>query len=296
MARMERAETTPETCANASSRARQFRPARFIVWLAVSLAWAAALAWLAVQAAAHFAPLLVFPTAVGLLLGWALALALRLTNTVHRPSVLAGTVLAGAVVIVGQHYASYLTARSVEPSAATALAAQAFPELGDRLKTHERTFRQFLQDSAAHGQTLGSATLSPTGVWLLWGADALMTLAVALFVVRVALRHPFCDACGTWYRVTRAGQTDAATSTALATLSGCKNPSPGAAKYELANCRGGCGPTAFKLSWSGSGRRSFSTWLDRAALAEVIALIDGNERPKQPSCTSTTPTIANAER
>ncbi len=210
----------------------------------------------------------------------ALALALRRTNTAHPASVLVGTAFAGLVVVVGQHYASYLATRSVEPSAATALAAQAFPELGDRLKPREQTFRQFLEDSATRGTTLGRMTLGPSGVWLLWGVDAFVTLASALAVVGIALRHPFCDACGTWYRVTRAGLTNAATGVSLAAVSGGKNLPSGAANYELASCRGGCGPTLCKLSWSGSGRRSYSIWLDRAALAQVIALIDGNDGPR----------------
>ncbi|HEY1601248.1 MAG TPA: hypothetical protein VGG64_16725 [Pirellulales bacterium] len=61
--------------------------------------------------ATHFAPLVVFPVAVGISLEAGLALTLRLLNTAHQASLLGGTIIAGMVLVVGQHFGSYLARR-----------------------------------------------------------------------------------------------------------------------------------------------------------------------------------------
>jgi hypothetical protein len=230
------------------------------------------LSWLAVQAAVYFAPLVVFPTALGLVLGGVIILVLRVTDTAHRASVLAGTLLAGAILALGQYYVSYLSARAVEPSATAALAAHAFPELQDRL-TRNASFVEFMRDSADHGMTLAGATLKPRGVWLFWIANALVTISAATIVTAIALRQSYCDHCGSWYRVTRRGRMDAEVAAAVCDSLGCANPPSEAAQYEIRTCRGGCEPAGCTLLWKGApGRREFA-WLDRSALARVNSLI-----------------------
>ncbi|HEY4308563.1 MAG TPA: hypothetical protein VGN12_03835 [Pirellulales bacterium] len=246
---------------------------RFAIWLTAAIGSAIVLSWLAVEAAAYFAPLVVFPTALGLALGGVVILVARVTDTAHRSSVLAGTLLAGAILALGQHYASYLSARAVESSATTALAAHAFPELQDRLNSRNAGFVEFMRDSANHGMTLAGATLRPRGVWLFWIANALVTISTATIVTAIALRQSYCDRCGSWYRLTRHGRLDAEVAAAVGDCLGCANSPSETAQYEIRTCRGGCEPAGCTLLWKGApGRREFA-WLDRSALARVNSLI-----------------------
>jgi len=174
----------------------RFRTPRYFLWFVLALAASAAISWLAAIVGMRFAPLVLFPAAVGLLLGATLSLVLRLTQTAHRRSVLAGALLATAVVVVGQHYFSYRASHTASPSAAAVLAAQAFPEDADRLRPQDMTFAEFLRDSAARGTTLGSLSLGPAGVWLLWGVSAAITAVITMLIVLTVVRQPFCDHCG----------------------------------------------------------------------------------------------------
>jgi hypothetical protein len=254
---------------------RRFHAPHFALWLVCALITSFAISWLAAIVSARFAPLMLFPASVGLLLGTTLVVELRLTQTAHCGSVLAGALLAAAVVVAGQHFCSYWAAHTASPSAAAVLAAQAFPEVADRLRPQDMTFAEFLLDSAARGTSLGNLSLGPAGVWLLWGVNAAITAVVATLIVLAAVRQPFCDHCGTWYRVARQGTVDAPTAAAIASIAGMSAVPDSAASYRLRSCRGGCGPTAIELSWNATGQRSPLMWIDRATLAALTARIDG---------------------
>ena len=112
------------------------------------------------------------------------------------------------------------------------------------------------------------------GVWLLWGLDAAITIGVATLAVALALRRPFCDACGSWYRATRAGRIDAALAAELAAALQLPNEPGARASYRLWTCRSGCGPMGCELSWSGSGVESRTVWLSDEARRQVVAILD----------------------
>src|SRR4030042_5453002 len=80
---------------------------RLLVWVPSCAVLGLLIAWAAVVAAGYFAPLVVFPLVVGVVLGGAIVLAMRVFRVGHRPTLWLGALLAGALVIVGQHYFSF---------------------------------------------------------------------------------------------------------------------------------------------------------------------------------------------
>jgi hypothetical protein len=260
------------------------RRARCASWLLAAIGSAVILGWLATKAGSVFAPLLVYPAMTGLALGALLASGMRLLEAAHRASLLAGATAAALVLVGAQHYFSYLDAQRVarDQSAQLKIAEQAFPELAARQAVKGESFAGFLRDSARHGVLIAGVELGATGVWTLWGLNAAITVAATLAVVAVALRRPFCDACGSWYRVSRSGQLDAeqvATITAAIGLLDCPART---ARYRLWSCRSGCGPTGCELSWNERGLPRRTAWLDRAARTAITAILDHNPQSKSP--------------
>jgi len=269
--------------ARAGSFARpRFRPARFAMWLSAAVASAALLAWLATKVGTVFAPLLLYPTVTGLALGALLVGQLRLLETAHRASVLAGAAAAALVLVGCQHYFIYLDAQRVarSESAQLQLAEQAFPELAARRDVQAQSFAEFLRGSARRGISLVGLSVGPTGVWLLWSLDAAITIAATMAVVTVALRRPFCDACGSWYRASRSGRVDADAVATIASAAGLPDCPLRGARYRLWSCRRGCGPTRCELSWNERGMRPRLAWLDRDARAAITAILDKDPQSK----------------
>jgi hypothetical protein len=256
-------------------RAR-FRPVRFAAWFAAALFSAAGLAWLAVKVEAVFAPLLLFPALVGLALSALLVVEFRTLAVAHRPSVLAGAVIAAAVLVGCQHYFSFLDARrhAQAQSAQLKVAESAFPEMAERIRAGEDTFYEFIRRSADRGASLLGLAIGATGVWLLWSLNAAITIAVAMIVVAIALRRRFCDSCGSWYQATRAGRIGATTAAELAAILELTSAPTADARYRLWTCRSGCGPTRCELSWSESGAGSRTAWLTDEARRQVVAILD----------------------
>jgi hypothetical protein len=273
---MSAADPSPKNpSVNPSSHPR-LRPVRSAIWLLTAILLAAALAWGVTNVAAHFAPLVVFSAAVGLALAAGLTWAFRLLDAAHRPTLLGGTIVAGMILVVGRHYGSYLATRdkALTTAAETLLAAQAFPELQARLGNRDRTFSQFLRDSANHGTELFGIYLSPTGMWLMWGFDAALTIGVSTAWVAAAQRRPFCDTCGRWYRVSRSGRVDSAKYAGLVRTTGLQGAPRGDVSYRVWSCRSSCERTGFELSWSEPGSIPGVTWLDRGTFAVVVSVFD----------------------
>jgi hypothetical protein len=273
---MPAADSSPKYHAAEPFAYPRLRPARFAIWLLTAILLAAALAWCATKVTVHFAPLVVFPVALGIALGAGLAWTLRLFDTAHRPSLLAGTIVAGLVLVVGRHYGSYLATRDIAliTAADTVLAAQAFPELQARLRNRGRTFPQFLRDSANHGTELFGIHLRPTGIWLMWGFDAALSIGITTTWVAGAQRRPFCDTCGSWYRVSRSGRVDSAKSTAILRATGLQEEPRADASYRVWSCRSGCERIGFELSYSEPDAGPGVTWLDRGTYAVVVSVLD----------------------
>ena len=113
--------------------------------------------------------------------------------------------------------------------------------------------------------------------WLTWAIDALLTLAAAMVVTLPAVRIPYCNRCGTWYRTIRNGKIDVPTAERLADTCGVEGiaglHSP---RYRLSCCQGGCSPTRFELSWEDphGAVALVSTWLDNPTRNQIVAILD----------------------
>jgi hypothetical protein len=120
--------------------------------------------------------------------------------------------------------------------------------------------------------------------WAAWLVDGLLTLVAAVIVVAPALRVPYCDRCGSWYRTMRNGRIDERTARRLAETCSVEEVehlhSP---RYRLSRCQGGCGPTRCELSWAASGASVdlVQVWLDDRQWERVVAILDELEREEQ---------------
>ena len=106
---------------------------------------------------------------------------------------------------------------------------------------------------------------------------ALLAAAAAAAVTIPAVRAPYCNRCGSWFRTVRNGKIDLPTSRRLAELLGVEQPDRArSSRYRLSTCRGDCGPTRCELSWerSGGGVDLARVWLDGKQRSEVVSILD----------------------
>ena len=254
--------------------AARFRWRGLLLWLPACLISAALAAKAAVVAQSYFAPLGFFPLLVGVALGAILVAFMRLAQVAHRPTVLAGTVLAALLAAAGQHYLCYRTALThiqqkldEHPEARLAFA----DALDDRVPDD---FADYLRSQAAAGRDHFGRGLT---VWLSWALDAVLLLAATLAVVVTSMRMPYCDRCRSWYRTTRAGDLDVAIASRVAELAGIRLPRRiRSARFRLQACTGGCGPTALELFWvqTRGARSSQRVWLDTDQRNRISRVLD----------------------
>ena len=81
-----------------------------LIWLPSCLFLGLLIARAAVDAQFYFAPLLVFPLLIGVLLGALLVLLMRMAQIGHRPTIIGGTLLAAGMAVLGIHFFTYLDA------------------------------------------------------------------------------------------------------------------------------------------------------------------------------------------
>jgi hypothetical protein len=246
------------------------------------------------QSELKFAPFIAFPLLLGGGLGAVVVGLIRLGQLGNRFTILLATVLAVGVAVVGEHYFPYREALkeaerigpmmlgpsrpdSNAPDAIKGSVAQALKQLAQR-PAAPGSFVEYLRQQAAVGRPIfGDHTAHGMAAWLTWWADALLVLAAALAMVVPALRQPYCNRCRTWYRTIRAGRIDGPTGQRLAAVAGVSDVGqPVSARYRLASCKGGCGPTRFEFSWErGDGATSWTqTWLDAARRNRTMQLLD----------------------
>ena len=204
--------------------------------------------------ATHFAPLVVFPATVGAVLAAELVSAAG--PGLPRPAPLAeparrhdrgrsGTRGGRALFQLSGEQKT----RAVITHPQVRFCTHAFPELQSRLEVRDGTFLQFLDDSANRGTEL-------------CGTSPEFARRVAAVGIRCrdhdrrrdsvcprCARRPYCDACGSWFRICRGGPIDTATAEALLSAAALSDRPAGDASYRIWSCRSGCGPTGFELSW-----------------------------------------------
>jgi len=262
--------------------------------LAVALPAAAVVGLVLARAAAevepHFAPWLLFPVLVGLVLGATLVALVRIIEIGNRFTAVLMAVVAAFAAVGGQHYLAYREACQVaRQQAAEVQKAQKLASLfaAGRAPEPPDSLWEFLRWEAARGRTIGALVARDAWVWLSWGLDAALLLGAALGLVLPALRQPYCDHCRSWYRTTRGGSLSGETSQELLAVLGLPVPEDlRSAQYRLVACRGGCGATGFEMRPDAASRpcRPIRVWLDVDRRNQVLQVLDlrsdGNRLPK----------------
>lgn len=250
---------------------------RLALFVPSSVALVALLGGAAAQTQILFAPLIIFPILLGVVLGALLVGVMRFTQTAHRATVIVGAILAAAVICVVQHYISYwisCQAAGARDDWKMELARAAF---GGRL-TAPDGFVNFLRQEAERGRRLfGDHTAHGAWVWGSWGLDALLTAVGAMAVVAPALRLPYCSRCSSWYRATRSGRLKSGATVALAAAADIVlDDKPHRARYRLLGCQGGCEPTGLELIWRDEAGESTAvvSWLTHDHRDAVVRILD----------------------
>jgi hypothetical protein len=272
-------ETYPEADLSGSSR---FDPSggdwwRIGLWFLAAMLIGLAAAWFVQIAQAYYAPLLIFPLLIGVATGALLVATMRILQLAYRPVIALGAVLAIVVTMTAAHYFSYLAAYRTLPLASfneVGLAAQ-HDAVVNALKP---SFLEFLNRQAKRGRPLAFGITARDGfVWLSWGFDTLLALAAAAAMLAPALRQPYCRRCRSWYRTVRAGRLDVATARRLAAAASLAEiEEPQRARFRLACCDGGCGPTCLELSWEAlDGRLTTAlAWMEPAVRNHISQILD----------------------
>jgi len=244
-------------------------------------------AWGAHAAEPYFAPPVIFPLVVGLILGAMLVGLLRTVQLAHRPMIWTGVVLAAVVAVAGQHYLAYRAARAAALRDAEKYqeALRAFPEqVQGRLPRAPRNPLDYLEREALRGRPLfGQYRARGWLAWLSWGVDGLLLLAAAVLVVLPAAGQPYCNRCMSWYCTTRSGRLDGLCARRLAEAAGAEGPAQAedvrSARYRLLSCRSGCGPTGFELVWEDRGHNASLVrgWLDAETRDRVTSILEDDK-------------------
>jgi hypothetical protein len=246
----------------------------------LGIAWA----WVANVAQFYFAPVLLFPILIGVFVGLSIVLIVHFAQIGHRPTILLAVVLAAIVAAAGQHAFAYLnTYYWTKPSIPASSAA--VPNLSSLPSEARPSFGTYMQAQAQRGRPLpGGWTAHGNLAWLTWTIDALLLIAGAVVVTIPAMRVPYCNHCGTWYRIVRGGKIDVETSQRLAAILGVELlEHPRSPRYRLSACQCGNSPTRCELSWE-EIRGSVDlvqAWLDAEARSRFVAIVDGLENPQK---------------
>ena len=228
------------------------RPGRFdwqrtALWLPLCGVLGSLTAVAAEVAQRYFVPFLLFPLMVGVLVGGMLIGLLRVCHVGHRPTALAGAVLAAVLAAAGQHYVAFWRAQDrvrSDPERYAKLRL-GFPE-----KVPPADFWVFLEWSASRGRPVWSWQVRGGWAWASWGLDGILVLGATLLLVHSAARLPFCNQCRRWYYTAQGGRIEPAEARRLADV---VDVAVGGemlrGRYRLIRCPEGCGPAGFSLWW-----------------------------------------------
>jgi hypothetical protein len=227
-----------------------------------------------------FEPLILFPVLLGVFAGIAVVWLVRLAQIGNRPTIVVAAMLAAAVTATGEHYFTYLTYRSeyYRPRVLIGTSSATGQDLSALGRAMAPSFGEYMQAQARHGRPLLFGYMAHGwAAWLSWAIDALLIVAAAVVVTIPALRVPYCNRCGSWFRTIRSGRIDVLTAGRLAALVGVDAINhPRSHRYRLSTCQGGCGPTRLELSWEEADGAVdlVRLWLDPAARNQVAAILD----------------------
>jgi hypothetical protein len=251
-------------------------------WPGLALALAAApvvglvCGWIGASVQTHFAPLVLFPLLLGVFAGFSIVGFVRFTRIGNRPTIFLAALVAAGVTVATQHYFTYLAQYYGSGPAVS-------PTTGQDLTAIKRElapgFGRYLCAQARRGRPLaGGYVVHDSMAWVCWAIDALLVAAAAVAATVPAVRVPYCNRCGSWYRTVRSGRIDEPSARRLAELLGVEETerlhSP---RYRLSTCQSGCGPTRCDLSWEEtSGAVDLArAWLDAGQRNQVGEILDG---------------------
>lgn len=153
------------------------------VWLTAGVLVGLGVGWIATLTAVRFAPLVVFPLAVGGVLGVVLVGVSRCLQNDHRQTAVAAAVAAALVAVGAQHYFSYRdTVREIAESKTINDAKAVFADLmQERLPSGPL---DYLRKQAAIGRPMpfGYVARGPMA-WLSWAVDGLLLIAGTMAVL-----------------------------------------------------------------------------------------------------------------
>lgn len=259
----------------------RFSRIAFLLALAISPVVGAVWAWAAEAAQCYVAPFLLFPVLVGVFAGLTIVGLIRFAQIGHRPTVLLAVVLAAGTAACGQHYLEYLSTYSRIPAMMPEKESSQVSAQDVRASQRELrpSFLKYLAAQASRGRPLlGGYVASGLAAWLSWAIDVLLTVAAAVAVTLPAVRIPYCNRCGTWYRTVRNGKIDVPTARRLAeTCNVDETAAIHSPRYRLSSCQGGCGPMRCELSWETSDGAVdlVRVWLDAEKRNRIATILDG---------------------
>ena len=261
---------------------------RLAIWLPGVFILGSLTARAAVDAQFYFAPLVIFPLLVGVVLGGLLIGLMRIGQVGHRPSIILGAILAVLVALVGQHYLCYITARETELKQTPLMdkARRAFPEIiAQHLHTPPESFLEYMQDQANRGRPLLLDYRARGWIaWLSWVIDGLLVLSGTMAVVIPAMFLPFCGRCQTWHRAIRSAHITASAIKYIGNILGVEPVEHlKSGRCRLICCHSGCGPTGCELYWEDKSGDTFfaRVWLGAAQRNSVMQVLDEVSRPEE---------------
>jgi hypothetical protein len=244
--------------------------ARLLGWIVAGLASAVGLGWLATQVATTWSPLILFPLLLGVMLGVLLVVFMRMSQVHNGWLVYTVAILAVVLTILTQHWFLYLEAKQDMDQNLDMVRqmARQFPdEFHGNLPQPPANFWEYLQHDARQPRTIvvwnKEATFQGTRTWLLWGLNLAITLLTALLILHQGRNRPWCATCRSWYRTTRRGHLDRATTERLlaalqkfdseesetdSTPTKTKTPANDRyASFLICDCDGRCGRTELRI-------------------------------------------------
>ena len=273
--------------------------ARVVGWIVASLVVAAALGWLAAQASAKWAPLVIFPILLGVAIGAMLVVLMRMCQVHSGWVVYPIAIVAVALVVLSQHWFVYQEAMQAmrEEVQTRQEALRQFPEqFRGEIPTLPANFFEYLQSEADRPREIAvwyqEMTLQGTRTWLFWGLNMAIILLIAMIILYQGRVRPWCSTCRTWYQVTRRGRLDRETTDRLLTISQATRaidseqksdedaaadaPAGRYASFIISDCDGRCGRTVLRiLRTTGTDVEIYH--LDRDQRREVEAILDADQ-------------------
>jgi hypothetical protein len=239
---------------------------------------AGVLAYFAVRVGHVRAPWLVFPLAVGAILGVIAAGLALWERFAHRRAITAAVLWASLLVVLGMHFFEYRAALEAPRPAELEVFKQAFPDMAERTSAAAPSnFLDFMRRMAQQGRAMPFGwTARGAWAWISWALDAALLAGAALAVARWATARPYCDVCQNYYRVLRQESLRRDQYQRLARLLGWPADPLGVVAYHHLSCRGACGPDLVRAVVTPTPgppvRRE--AWIDYADRARLFQQLD----------------------